>query len=66
MTVITKEDEKVSTTASALGEDFSPDEFVEKFKELHSKDWGKLREIFVNMSEINRVRVIDIKEPTFR
>jgi hypothetical protein len=42
MTVITKKDEKISATASALKESFSPEEFVEKFKELHPKDWEKI------------------------
>ncbi len=46
MTVITKKDEKIAATAAALGENFSPDEFVEKFKELHPKDWEKIERNF--------------------
>ena len=46
MTVITKKDEKIAATAAALRENFSPDEFVEKFKELHPKDWEKIERNF--------------------
>lgn len=48
MTVVTKKDEKIAATVAALGENFSPDEFVEKFKELHPKDWGKIEKNFRN------------------
>ncbi len=46
MTVITKKDEKIAATAAALGVGFSVDEFVEKFKELHPRDWGKIEHNF--------------------
>lgn len=46
MTVIIKKDEKIATTAAALGENFSSDEFVEKFKEMYPKDWEKIERNF--------------------
>lgn len=46
MTVITKIDEKIAATVGVLGEDFSPDEFVAKFKELHPKDWERIERSF--------------------
>ncbi len=46
MTVIAKKDEKISATAATLGENFSPEEFVEKFKELHPKDWERIERNF--------------------
>ena len=46
MTVIIKKDEKIAATAAALAENFSPDDFVEKFKELQPKDWAKIERSF--------------------
>ncbi len=46
MPVITQKDEKIAVTAAALGVGFSVDEFVEKFKELHPKDWEKIERNF--------------------
>jgi len=42
LTVITKKDEKIAATAATLGENFSPDDFVEKFKEFYPTDWEKI------------------------
>lgn len=44
--VMLKMTEKIAATAAALGENFSPDDFVEKFKELHPKDWEKIERSF--------------------
>tara|TARA_R110001583_G_scaffold88544_3_gene229462 strand:- start:582 stop:818 length:237 start_codon:yes stop_codon:yes gene_type:complete len=42
MTVITKKDEKIADVVSKLKSGFSPTEFVEQFKSLYPKDWGKI------------------------
>lgn len=38
MAVITKKDEKIQATVDALNQGFSPEQFIEKFKELFPKD----------------------------
>jgi len=42
MAVIIKKDEKLSDVANALGDSFSSDEFLVKFKELYPKDWARI------------------------
>jgi len=42
MAVITKKDEKITAAVEQLGGSRSPEDFVEKFKELYPKDWVKI------------------------
>ena len=42
MAVITKKDEKISAVVNLLTEEYSEDEFVDKFKEQYPKDWDKI------------------------
>ena len=42
MAVITKKDEKIQATVEALNQEFSQEQFIEKFKELFPKDWSRI------------------------
>ena len=42
MAKITKKEVKTSKVISELENDFTPDEFIEKFKELYPEDWAKI------------------------
>lgn len=46
MSIITKKDEKVEKTATSLQKGFTTEEFIEKFKELYSKDWAKIEKTY--------------------
>lgn len=46
MSVITKKDEKVKKTVLALSKGFSPEEFIDKFKELYPKDWARIEKSY--------------------
>lgn len=46
MATITKKDEKVEAAVSALYENFTQDEFIEKFIELYPKDWEKIEKSY--------------------
>ena len=46
MAVILKKEEKIEATINDLQEGFSPDEFVEKFKELYPSDWFKIEKSY--------------------
>lgn len=43
MAVITKKIEKVTAVVEALPSGFSQDDFIEKFKEMHPKDWERIQ-----------------------
>lgn len=40
--VFLKKDEKIKEVAATLNEDFTDNEFIERFKELYPKEWGKV------------------------
>ncbi len=46
MATITKKDEKVEATVSTLSENFTQEEFIEKFIELYPKDWEKIEKSY--------------------
>lgn len=48
MAVIIKKDEKIKATIKKLADNFSPQEFIDKFKELHPKDWIKLDKAYTD------------------
>jgi hypothetical protein len=48
MAVIIKKDEKIKATIQTLPNNFSQQDFVEKFKELYPKDWTKLEKTYAD------------------
>lgn len=48
MTVILKKDDKVKTIVDLLPENYTFEDFLEKFKDLYTKDWTKLETTFAN------------------
>lgn len=48
MAVLLKKDEKIKTTISLLTDNFSVNDFIEKFKEQYPKDWLKLQKTYAD------------------
>ena len=46
MSVITKKDEKIAAVVSTLENEYTPEQFIQKFKELYSKDWTKIQKSY--------------------
>lgn len=46
MAVIAKKDEKVAEVVAQLQPEFSPEEFIGKFKQLFPKEWTKIERAY--------------------
>lgn len=43
MAVILKKDEKIQSVVEALSADYTQDEFIDRFIEMHPKDWERIQ-----------------------
>lgn len=46
MAVITKKDEKIAATVDALGNEYTVQQFIDKFTELHPNDWARIEKAY--------------------
>jgi chloramphenicol O-acetyltransferase len=51
MAVLHKKEEKIEVVLSKLPKDYSDKQFIEKFIELYSKDWGKIKANYIKQSQ---------------
>jgi signal recognition particle subunit SEC65 len=47
MAVISKKDEKVAKVVESLSSGYTPEDFVEKYKEFYPSDWEKLKKGYI-------------------
>ena len=51
MAVINRKEEKIEVVLSKLPKDYTDQQFVETFIQLYSKDWGKIKSIYLKHAQ---------------
>jgi hypothetical protein len=51
MAVLRRKEEKIEVVLSKLPKDYTDQQFVEKFIQLYSKDWGKIKANYIKHSQ---------------
>ena len=51
MAVLHKKEEKIEVVLSKLPKKYTDKEFVDKFIQLYSKDWGKIKSNYIKQSQ---------------
>ncbi|HWW38497.1 MULTISPECIES: hypothetical protein [unclassified Pedobacter] len=51
MAVLHRKEEKIEVVLSKLPKDYTDQQFVEKFIQLYSKDWGKIKANYIKHSQ---------------
>lgn len=51
MAVINRKEEKMEEVLSRLPKDYTDEQFVETFIQLYSKDWGKIKSMYLKHNQ---------------
>jgi signal recognition particle subunit SEC65 len=65
MAVIAKKDEKIKEVVEKLNSDYTEQDFIDKFKEVHPKDWEKISKNYVTHLRKNNHFNPDKKSKSF-